>query len=86
MPGGVAYAVRRLTSEDAAGVAGLVRRVHGATAWYLRGPYSPGLTRDAFAVVAAVNQGLNDSEGWDLDPASTERLQRLRPLLPGGLP
>jgi hypothetical protein len=51
--------------------------------WYLRGPYSPGLTRDAFAVVAAVHQGLNESEGWNLDPASTERLQRLRPLLLG---
>jgi uncharacterized protein YwgA len=49
--------------------------------WYLRGPYSPALTHDAFPVVAEVAQGENDSEGWKLDEASLLRLQRLQPLL-----
>jgi hypothetical protein len=49
--------------------------------WYLRGPYSPALTRDAFPVVSEVAEGVDDSEGWKLDDASVQRLQRLKPLL-----
>jgi hypothetical protein len=49
--------------------------------WYLRGPYSPALTRDGFAVVAELNQGLDESQGNCLDPASLQRLGTLRKLL-----
>jgi hypothetical protein len=49
--------------------------------WYLRGPYSPALTRDAFAVVAELNQGADDSRGSRLDPASLQRLGKLRKLI-----
>jgi len=48
--------------------------------WYLRGPYSPGLTRDAFAIDAELNQGTDDARGWSLDPTSRQRLERLREL------
>src|SRR5947207_10603765 len=51
--------------------------------WYLKGPYSPGLTRDAFAVVAELRQNLDDSQGWNLDPASAQRLSSLRKLFEG---
>jgi uncharacterized protein YwgA len=49
--------------------------------WYLRGPYSPSLTRDAFAIVAELDQAANDSEGWNLDPTSKQRLSRMKKLL-----
>src|SRR5262249_50155808 len=49
--------------------------------WYLRGPYSPALTRDAFAVVAELNQGADDSQGSRLDSTSLQRLKRLRKLI-----
>lgn len=48
--------------------------------WYLRGPYSPTLTRDAFAVVAELSQGTNDSEAWNLDQNSLARLSKLQKL------
>jgi hypothetical protein len=51
--------------------------------WYLRGPYSPGLTRDAFALVAELNQGADDAEGWNLDAASFQRVGELRRLFDG---
>lgn len=43
--------------------------------WYLRGPYSRGLTRDAFAVRA---HGPEEVKGWKLDPQSLTRLASLR--------
>ena len=46
--------------------------------WYIRGPYSPDLTRDAFAVVAAVNQGASETQGWCLDNTSQERIRKFR--------
>lgn len=49
--------------------------------WYLRGPYSPSLTRDAFTMVGEINGGLDDSEGWHLEEKSIERLAKLRPLI-----
>src|SRR5437868_1685552 len=49
--------------------------------WYLRGPYSPSLTRDAFAVVAEINQDVNDAQGWNLDSASLQRLGKLREMM-----
>jgi hypothetical protein len=51
--------------------------------WYLRGPYSPGLTRDAFAVDAELKQGTDDAKGWSLDPTSRQRLECLRELFRG---
>jgi uncharacterized protein YwgA len=49
--------------------------------WYRRGPYSPGLTRDAFGLVAEIEQGLDESKGSSLDSASLGRLQKLRQLI-----
>jgi hypothetical protein len=51
--------------------------------WYLRGPYSSGLTRDAFALSAELSQEADGGKGWSLDPASTQRLARLRVLFEG---
>ncbi|HEY3968183.1 MAG TPA: hypothetical protein VGM05_26710 [Planctomycetaceae bacterium] len=49
--------------------------------WYLRGPYSPTLTRDAFGVVAELGTGADESQGWNLDPASVKRAANLRRLI-----
>lgn len=49
--------------------------------WYLRGPYSSTLTRDAFGVVAELGAGTDESEGWNLDPASLERAKALLALI-----
>lgn len=46
--------------------------------WYLRGPYSPSLTRDAFGIVSELTQGTDDSKGSTLDSVSVERLNRLK--------
>jgi uncharacterized protein YwgA len=48
--------------------------------WYLRGPYSSSLTRDAFAVAAELGEGRDESNGCRLDETSQQRLQRLRGL------
>ncbi len=50
--------------------------------WYLRGPYSSTLTRDAFGVVNELAANTNDAEGWNLDPASAKRAEALRALIP----
>ncbi|HTU91724.1 MAG TPA: hypothetical protein VMF69_16695 [Gemmataceae bacterium] len=49
--------------------------------WYLRGPYSPGLTKDYYALADAVNSGELDTQGRTLKPELRERLRRIRPLL-----
>jgi len=49
--------------------------------WYLRGPYSPDLTRDAFDLRSRGDSGLEDTTGWRLDEESIRRLDRIRPLL-----
>src|SRR5262244_2477390 len=49
--------------------------------WYLRGPYSPTLTRDAFAIDTELKQGVDDSKGSNLDPTSLQRLGELRKLI-----
>jgi hypothetical protein len=54
--------------------------------WYLRGPYSPSLTRDAFAVAAELSQGLDAPQGWRLDETSQQRLQHLKLLFAPGDP
>ncbi len=51
--------------------------------WYLRGPYSPDLTRDAFGIKADVDAKLDDSDQWELDDAAIERLGRAKRLIPG---
>ena len=48
--------------------------------WYLRGPYSPDLTRDAFDLKAKRESGFDDTTGWNLDEASLQKLKVLRPL------
>jgi hypothetical protein len=49
--------------------------------WYLRGPYSPGLARDAFALKAELTQNQEGLTGWTLDPVSLQRLAHLRQVL-----
>jgi hypothetical protein len=49
--------------------------------WYLRGPYSPGLTRDAFALKAELPQNADELKDWAFDPTSVKRLTRLRNML-----
>lgn len=48
--------------------------------WYLRGPYSPSLTRDAFAVASELKENRDESSGWHLDKNSQQRLQHLQHL------
>jgi hypothetical protein len=48
--------------------------------WYLRGPYSPGLTSDAFALRAELARNADELKDWKLDPVSVERLARLREM------
>jgi len=48
--------------------------------WYLRGPYSPDLTRDAFELHAKQTSGFDEAVGWKLDGASIERLNRVSSL------
>lgn len=48
--------------------------------WYLRGPYSPQLTRDAYELKAEQGSGFDDTTGWNLDAASLQKLQKIRPL------
>ncbi len=51
--------------------------------WYLRGPYSTGLTRDAFSVKAEIAGGDDESDGWNLDDGSIRHAQRVRGLVGG---
>lgn len=48
--------------------------------WYLRGPYSPDLTRDAFDLKAKEGSGFDDTAGWNLDGTSFQKLKAIRPL------
>ncbi|MCB1098190.1 MAG: hypothetical protein KDN22_21645 [Verrucomicrobiae bacterium] len=48
--------------------------------WYLRGPYSPSLTEDAFNLVAEQKAGSADLAGWAFDEASARRAQSLAKL------
>jgi hypothetical protein len=50
--------------------------------WYLRGPYSPDLTRDVFSIVAELESGVDESADWQLDAGSVQRLSGLRRLIP----
>jgi uncharacterized protein YwgA len=48
--------------------------------WYLRGPYSPDLTRDAFSLQASLNSGFDETSGSKLDSESVRKLERIKPL------
>src|SRR5437762_1233304 len=52
--------------------------------WYLRGPYSPMLTKDAFAIDAEASRQATSSQEWKLDEESSKRLEALKPLIPSG--
>lgn len=52
--------------------------------WYLRGPYSPELTRDAFSLHADLEAGLDESSGWVLDDNTLKRLTQIGRLMPIG--
>ena len=53
--------------------------------WYLRGPYSPGLTRDAFAIAAEPAEEIEEAtRGWSLDDTSRTRLEAVAELMPTG--
>lgn len=52
--------------------------------WYLRGPYSPTLTRDAFALKAELQEGDDPSERWKLDDESLKVAKRVARLIPAG--
>jgi hypothetical protein len=49
--------------------------------WYLRGPYSSGLTRDAFGLHAELTQNPDELKDWKLDIVSLERLARLKEVI-----
>jgi uncharacterized protein YwgA len=48
--------------------------------WYLHGPYSPSLTRDEFAIAMDISADPDESKGWKLDGASSQRLKKLQGL------
>ena len=48
--------------------------------WYLRGPYSPGLTRDLFSVSEAIAEGSDESGTWKFDEQSLVRVRQISPL------
>ena len=50
--------------------------------WYLYGPYSPSLTKDAYAINSDIKAGLDDSDEWQLDDKSKVRLQKLKGIIP----
>jgi len=49
--------------------------------WYLRGPYSPDLTSDAFGIAGELAANSDEAAAWELDPSSQSKLRALRPLL-----
>ena len=49
----------------------------------LLGPHCPAVAEDGFAVSSELSQGVDDAKEWKLDPASSEKLARVRQLLAG---
>lgn len=49
--------------------------------WYLRGPYSPDMTADAFGIVNAGESGKTELAGWKLDAQTADVGKRLKSLL-----
>ena len=48
--------------------------------WYLRGPYSPGLTEDAFFLTSLSDGGEEQLKEWELDESSTRRIDLVKNL------
>jgi len=48
--------------------------------WHLRGPYSPSLTSDAFAISPRKDEFQQELPRWNLDQPSAEKLGKLKPL------
>ncbi len=51
--------------------------------WYLHGPYSPSLTRDAYPMSAELASGMDESQGWKLGEHSRKRLEHIQNLVQG---
>jgi hypothetical protein len=49
--------------------------------WYLHGPYCPAVAEDGFCIAGELAQEVDDSEGWTLDEASSQRLAGMRSLV-----
>ncbi len=49
--------------------------------WYLKGPYSPALSKDYYALADDLQAGDNEHSGKSLTVAVTSRLEKIRPLL-----
>ena len=48
--------------------------------WYLYGPYTSALARDAFEIERELGEGFDDSEGWQLDEDCQNLLEKLTGL------
>ena len=55
--------------------------------WYLKGPYSPPLTKDYYGLAEGVEVGERDFEGKELKQPIRKKLQKIKPVLdvPQGL-
>jgi hypothetical protein len=49
--------------------------------WYIRGPYSPAVSKDLFPAIEELGENTATLDQWRLDPESQKRLKRLAPLL-----
>jgi hypothetical protein len=49
--------------------------------WYLHGPYSSALARDAFAISDEFQASSDESEDWELDKRTISKLERVRALI-----
>lgn len=54
--------------------------------WYLRGPYSPGLTEDAFNLATELDLDGKATAGWVLDEKSIHRIDEIKGLWEGVSP
>ena len=48
--------------------------------WHLRGPYSPSLASDAFAISPRMDEFQQELPRWNLDQPSVQKLGKLKPL------
>ncbi len=49
--------------------------------WYLKGPYSPALTRDYYNLAEAMASDDRGFEGKELHKSARDKLQKIRPLM-----
>jgi uncharacterized protein YwgA len=45
--------------------------------WYVRGPYSPSISDDGYAISTELSQSAEDFTGWTLDEASSAKLAKM---------